>query len=1630
MDLKVDYNLKIRNIKDITPETITDIDGKLQSDHNTSNTIARNDLVKVKTDVRNNQAKLSEVEKLSIKQQTEIDFIKNTPTKFDLAETELFTDEYGTLRNYVINGNPNSDILLDTFAPREDGNFEYGLLKNPRMKYRGGITNIATLAPLFGSTVRDIHYSKKTGSLWIVTSDADGRGYLYRCEQDFVDGMIQIIGYWVIDTPATDKQYISVAESYYDGKITLFVGVSDEGVSGDGHYLNRYRIKYNKATDTVTIADGKEIETGVPHYKNVGDILASTVTANLDLGIQKVDIQEEGKLRGMDIVNDNIYLVFQNDESVTAESDIDKNGYSLIRRIKLTEYGANSSISYKFKLDDIFEDALNTDRYESSPTTEPIWDAYGIAIMPVGDGDFIENLTQEEIDSQIDANTDATLVCVSVQHRVTFAKKIVLMDLAYTDVTSTDPNYNTGLFNLTSVKYAIEGHSSNATTPYIAMSSEGNIIEVSENATYGTRLLAIHDSTGFDIFQGNVKYTAKTKRYFDIEHFHAQLGVQVSSVCANRSVAITAGPDNTFSFTAGGYSKTRNTMVGTMTGDSSIGGLFHVHSYHNGEPLWSKPDLTFWVNTGGDAISGIISTTIIGDVSTGESMYITHWSTEEEIALGFIDLTNSVPTGLTAEVGTEEIGTHYQSIEITNATPLAGNMGEFAGPVSYDPIAGKLWVATTYGFIDQVNITPADDAGELDYTDGKSFKVLKLNGDDLSASGAIGISGVAFCGSQISALSVYDNKAYVAQYAPNAYYVEPKNTIIRVFDMVRSTSSFPMATDIFTVEGIVRDINVSDAGMYVTTVTTGDDLSSDTTYRSQIKSIYTKQFNEDVFESTEVIDEFNFLNNPALIGLGEGSFSGNVSLGYSITSSLYMERGIPADEYQEKGWVLPRRAIALGLKSTSALSLDKGKLQIIDYSNIDNPLLWTEFIIPTGDKVSEGMLLPGSGSISAMTFIDEKLWVGRKDSVYGTSINIIDFAKNTAHIMVDSATGYGRRFSGMQYGFKEEQTDKTGTLHERNNSSFHYSGFVNPNIKIGDGVINDMDSAYLINKIDDSVVTPYVIVGRTPEEFTSGGVDIINGITYESVIDIGRSRGSVKKVCLNPDGSAIVAINREPFLGLSETSFWKINDIRLVSNDGEDYQAHFLAQEVKATFPGGGEYMGDLTDMKVQHYTTTLGETNNIIYASFSSGVITPHSPAYAVKFNYETVSNAGGDMDEWLNNVETIYYSTTINDDRVTAIDYMDDRIFLGFTNPANDFKMAVLKKFPVLPGTDVVGFSNNWYPILGDNGMIPKYMDYNDLNYNGIRSNITSINAIESCSLVFANTVRGSVLFKFPFVTTSHWHSKHKNIDHDVNAVALARDVYVEDGFLTELVERNDERLKFTGDWKDVSPGDDAPYTTPLFNKASGKRQMGAKLLQESGYAYATDTYYKYKPFTVAEENNLTLSWDGTDIANYGYDYKDNVMMIEKDEPFPVMDLFNTTTASYTPIYKDKKLATISLNEASSVIQFFQTASGTMSNEGITNQYNTFDLPLDISQVPVITIYAEGKQLATFENIDGTINETIANSQKLLTIEKADGTSVPVDRIIMKGKNNKSVKKLRLVTWNQKVREKLYPELEGVEI
>ena len=1594
-NIKVKYNFKVRNVKDITPETLVDVDGKLQSEHNEENTIARNKLNVVGSLAINNRTKITELEKLTIKQQTEIDFIKNTPTGFDLATTELFQNEFGTLRGVIIDGIPSADILTDVYAPRSDGNFEFGILKNPRTKYLGSSDEVVNLNGLFGSEIHDIHFGDKTNSLWIVTSDGTGkRGYLYRCSPQFINGNLNILQYWILNELGGTREYYGIAESFYDGKITLFISVSDETGAG-AHYINRYRLAHDTISNIITIADGTELVAGVAYYKSTGDILDGEVSTSIaDLAVERIDISEPGYMRGMEAVNDAVYMVVTRD-TLASEEEVDNPGYSFIRRIKITTFGvlASGANTFKYKFDDLLEDDLNQNRTADGENT---WEILGITAVKNQSMAVLDTYSQAKIDSIYANDPNSKKFYIAAQHRgAVKKKKIFKIDLNNVEIL----NSTTSLYKLTVIDNSIPGFTSLNTKPFITTTPNLNLIEVAQISA-SNKTLAVHEMNGFDSFQGNVKYSAKVKRYFNIENYHAQLAANVEGIAVNKQQPFTSILDDAFSFyTAGNVLRERATLVSNLS-------VINYSTYFNGEPAFSRPVVSFFMDRGdGNGIDSIKSLTIQGSVASGTALIAGYKSGSLYYARKS-NMSDIIAASAVPKIGTD-ISIDYDLIATTPITITAGNIGAFDGNISYDPIMSKLWVTTNSGFLHNIPV----GGGTLNYDSSKSLKVLKLY--DYNS------VGQPTDGSKIIGLSVFGNQAYVAQYIPDGMGRAPKNTVIRKFDLTKSTSTQPFSNEIFVIEGITKDINAGNTGFF--SVPALGDIT--TKGRTNIQSILTKQFNNDIFESTESFDEFNFFKNPINLGLTSGTIS---HLGYNVLTSKYFEREKSINEYQDKAWTLPKKGLMFGLHNPAALTA-LGKLQIIDFSDVENPQVWAEFNVSNNTnndpslKGVSGAILHGSGSIDAVTFINDKAFVGRRNSGYGTTINVIDFANNNAFIIVDSMTGQGSKYSGMQFGYKNLEKNKTGNLAERNNADYHYSGLVNPNIKVGNGKINSMDSSYVKNKINENLLVPYVIVGRQSVG-GSGAVDIINANTLESVVGIGPGKGSVSRVWINNDGSAFATVNGT---SSGEVTIWKINDIRLVPRDGAQYVTDFLAQEVIPYYPNGQRTL-NLTDMKVEHYIDTLGIEKNIIYASFADSTSGTLGRTMAVKFNYETVADAGGGLtnpDEFLNNVEVIYQASNTSG-AVTSIDYMDDRIFLSFFDSVNKFKMAVLKQHPFNPDTSFTGFSNNWFPILGENGQTDRFIDYTDLNYNGMKMPINNLHAAQNISMLFANTDKGSILFKFPMVPKSKWLSKTKPITFNANAVALARDVFIQNGDITETIDRNDSRIQYNGSWVEENPAVTVPYSAELYDRNRGFNSVGAQISKADG-TNIVNAFTKYQPFTFSTDAGISIFYDGVDIKNAGFDYNSNVLMVDYTEPIKVFDFFDVASADYTSTYKDSKLSTITMRDNDTTVAFFNTTSGSLTNATLEHQSDIL-YDLNISQVPVCAVYAFGKQLATFQNEDVVSGSyDLATTQKLLEINNPDGTKTPVDRVIVKGKNNKPVKSVRVSTYNIQIREKLYPNL-----
>lgn len=1579
--LKIGYNIKQEGLRDITPETMADTQGKLQSDHNEENSIARIRLDGVEKYSINNRAKISELEKLSIKHQTEIDFIKNTPTRFDLAATELFVNEYNTLKTAIPDNMPDSDILTTSFATREDGNFEYGLLKNPRAKYYGAVDKAVNLQSLFGSSIKDVHYGEKSASLWILTSDGIGnKGYIYRCSDSFIDGELNILQYWIIESPGANFEYNGIAEFFFNGESYLLVAVSEEG-AGSGHYLNKYHLSISNGS--VLITDGKEQSPGVARYKDTGEILdgelSSSTFTNL---VETASLTVNGDLRGIDIVNNKIFVAVK--EFNNTDENFDSKGYSLIFRCLITTSGiSTSSINTKiYKLDEILEDFINEDK---SAGGSDIYDIYGIAAKKSNDLNFV-NIDQSELDSIYSQNDESYQLFVAAKNRSTGRKKIVLIDTKGLDTKGSNDYY----FKSNISKLEMGSYTGEDSYPFIATNVNNNVYEICETPT--RKILAVHETFGYDIFQGTEKYTLKTKKYYDSENHHAQLLVRTKSVSLNKNNMFYVSPDQAHTIKlSGGEIRVRT---------PNSGDILNICSYYSGIPYTARPDKTVMLyKDSSNVLSGVSSVTINGDVNSGTVLYIAHKEGSSYLmrSASMIDINATV-----AQNG--DAAGNYGTITTSSITIASGDLGAFNGSVAFDQITGKLWVSTDRGFV--VNIPEGSvtlSAGSVD----NYFRAVKHYGDVESED--------ATDGSHIIAITAYDGKLYVATYVPDGVSADPVNTIVRVFDSVRSTFSQPFSTDMFVINGIVRDMAANDSGLFATIV--GDISDYTNTARSSIRCVYTKQFDNDVFESTEVFDEFNFFAN-------EGT--GNSNPSYEVTAAKFFERDNDTSKYRDLEWCLPRRGMIFALKSKSSLSPLHGKLQIVDYSNIDRPAMWAEFNITKDNSPSippwlagvSGALLHGSGQINDLTFIDDRLFVARENSGYGVTVNVIDFLRNNAYIIVDPVGGSGSVMTGMQFGYKDLLEDKTGNLNERNNASFHYSGFVNSNIKVGSGRITCMDSAFITNKINENVLTPYVIVGRERTVSNGhGGVDIINARTLESIVNIGPNRGDVKKVVLNPDGSAFVAINNPTNSG--SATIWKINDIRLISNDNDNYIEDFAAQRVNIYYPDAASAI-NITDMKVYHYTNTLGEKNNIIYTSFADNISGSVGRTGAVRFNYETIAMAGDGSGEFLNNAEFIFTSKSTNN-LISSIDFMDDRVMLAFKNAGTEYNFVVLKQIPA--ETSPAGYANKWIPILGDDGTASfnKTIGYQDLHYNGIKSNINRIDSVRELSLVFNMTERGVVVNKFPFITRSKWLSTPKNVNYNTTAVAIARDVYVDEGYITEIIDRNDESLVFDGNWQESASGEIVNYSAPLFDRATGKKQIGGKLLTSSGSPYNSNTYYDFKPFDVAKNNGFFVYVDGVNIEELGYDYNDNVLMIAKDKPLQVIDIFDLNSYNYKNNFIDKKFATVSLNDENSTLSFYKTESGTLYNSGSTD-YSGIVVNADVSQSPVVVVTAFGKQLAAFTNNEGIDNPSLDNVQSPLTITGASGEVIPVNKIIVKAKSNKSVSKVSVSTYNVKLTERLY--------
>ncbi len=1592
--VRVDYNLKHENIRDISPETIADISGKLQSDHNRDNEIARIKLDQLGRRVNDNIAKISELEKLTIKQQTEIDFIKSTPTNFDLADTEHFFNRFGTLRTVAPDGVPEAEILTDTYAARSDGNFEIGLLKNPRSKMLGGVERVVNIASLFGAEKHDISYGETTNSLWILTSDGPGeRGYLFRCSPNFIDGQLNVLSFWILDALGGDLQHYGICENTFNGITTLFIGVSDE--TGSGHFICRYRLRYNESENIVTIADGKESSPLVPIYKGKGEILDSDVSSSIaDLGVERVDISEPGVMRGLEAVNQYLYMVIQNDTN-DSEEEIDNIGYSFIRRVLITDAGvlASSINSVKYKLDDITEESTNG----ANTTTSN--NVFGIAAYRLTTPlQAFSNVDSANITNAFNNDDNTKYFYLSLQHKTTNAKRIALINLKDSEVSIADPNFNIGFARINTLVSEFMGFNiDEETQPFITTLLDRTLLEVNQTTNGSQNLIAIHDLNGYDLFQGNIDYTAKVKRYFPTEQFHGQLGVIVNGITVNNQAAVTAGPDNSFFFTTGAGNRTRNTL--TSPPQFATGNILHYHTYLSGSPFWARPSFTFAVTDGVTSpVSGIASIAWKGTQTSGEALYVAYLNSTQQNALMEVDGNDIITTN--PQLGADGFS-QYEILTGSIVTPTAGNLGSFNGSVAYDPITEKLWVSTSLGFIH--NIT--DGGNTLDFSQGDSFSVLKVYGTTST-------SGNITDGSTIVGLSVFNNTAYVAASVPDNNLNASPNTIVRVFDIDRSTSTQPLSTSIFVVKGKVEDISVSDNGMFV-----ARGLST-------IEKVYTSQTDNNIFESTEVLDEFNFFKNPVVTTGSAGQ------LGFDVDAVALMRKNKSSDSFQKREWIIPRRSIIAGIHTDFSNTLYAGKLQIIDYADVDNPVLWSEFNIAKGtfnpvNIGSSGSLLVGSGQIDAITSVDDKIFVARNTSGFGVSVNVIDFANDIATIIVDPVSGQGNIYSGMQFGFKEAETDKTGGLNERNNPDYHYSGFVNPKIKVGPGRITSMHAAMVTNKTDQNVLTPYVVVGHTQPTGAgaSGALTVINGNTFESVIGVGPGRGTVKKVHINSDGSA--------FAALDSGIFYKIEDVRLVQSDQADYVTDFLAQRVDAWYPDSSS-ADSLSDFKVQNFIDTLGRSRNIIYAAFNEG---SGNPTMAVKFEYEIVADAGGGVSnasEFLNNAEVIYYTPT-SQYGVTGIDYMDNRIFLSFRDPTNGFRMAVLRKQDFQVEDDE--YSNNWTPILGTNGVIDQYIDYNDLNYNGIKSEIKSIQAFQDISLLLANTKNGSVIFKFPFTASSRWFSTIKTIAQDINAVALSRDVVIADSFVSEFIDRTDERITFEGSWQDQNAAVTLPFTSDLFNKSDGKKKMRGKLVDAGGFPFKTSDYVNFQPFAVAPENGIDLFFNGSGVTNFGYDFADNILMIQRDDNIQSYDFIDVAPGDikYKPIYDaGKQLATISLNEQDTAVSFFINRIASLTND-TSDAFQTTSVEFNISQNPAIAIYTlDGRPIATVQEASATgeigdadesdlVKSDVASTQKLVT----DPDGNPVSSVVLTGRKarneGKTTVKVTLKTFDFKITERL---------
>ena len=82
MAINVDYNAKITSLRDVNAELITDITGRTLADTGIDNKIVKTRLDGVEGLANDNRIRVAYLEQLSIKQQSEIDFIKNSPTNF------------------------------------------------------------------------------------------------------------------------------------------------------------------------------------------------------------------------------------------------------------------------------------------------------------------------------------------------------------------------------------------------------------------------------------------------------------------------------------------------------------------------------------------------------------------------------------------------------------------------------------------------------------------------------------------------------------------------------------------------------------------------------------------------------------------------------------------------------------------------------------------------------------------------------------------------------------------------------------------------------------------------------------------------------------------------------------------------------------------------------------------------------------------------------------------------------------------------------------------------------------------------------------------------------------------------------------------------------------------------------------------------------------------------------------------------------------------------------------------------------------------------------------------------------------------------------------------------------------